>query len=58
MDNYKADYYLAIVEIVIGIIFLFLALASCFVEVTVNSSLVFLSLSVGFQALAQNKMRR
>lgn len=58
MDSYKANYYLAIVEIVIGIIFLFLAVASCFVEVTVQPSLVFLSLSIGFQALAQNKMRR
>lgn len=58
MDNYKADYYLAIVEIVIGIIFLFLAVASCFVEVTVHPSLVFLSLSIGFQTLAKINMRR
>lgn len=58
MDNYKADYYFAIVEIFIGIIFLFLAIASCFVEVTVHPSLVFLSLSIGFQTLAKINMRR
>lgn len=58
MDSYKVDHFLAIAEIVIGTIFLFLAFASCFVEVPVHSNLVFFSLSVGFQALAQNRMRR
>lgn len=58
MNNYKADYFLAITEIVAAVIFLFIALASCFVEVTVHPSLVFLSLSVGFRALAENTVPR
>lgn len=58
MDNYKSDLYFAILEIVIGIIWFFLALASFFAETTVHPSLVFLSLGIGFQALAQNRLRR
>lgn len=62
MDNYSIKYIFAyifaFIELFIGIVFLSLFFASYFIEITVPSSLIFLSLAVGFQALANTNAWR
>lgn len=58
MRSYNTNYIVATIELLIGTIFLFLFCASYFVEITIPSNFVFLSLAIGFQALANTNAWR
>lgn len=58
MRSCNTNYIIAAIEILIWAVFLFLFCASYFVEITVPSNFVFLSLAIGFQALANTNVWR
>ena len=58
MRSCNTNYIVATIELLIGTIFLFLFCASYFVDITIPSNFVFLSLAIGFQALANTNAWR